>query len=155
MFEVKKRLFLFPIKNNIFTCLQIYITNPPVLDYLANLIKTKIKTLFVIFLYLYIWLYLMVFIQSIYKQFGNNIIQICVMPLVSMVVIKLVINFNIMMFITTIILYFRGDYFINTSKLPLIANILFKGLVPPLAFHHYSALRIYEKLIKNNHFKRY
>jgi len=150
LFEMKKRHYIFPTNKNIFTCQQISITSPQVLDYLANLIKTQIKTIIILFIYLYIWLYLMVFIQSIYKQYGNNIIKICIMPLVSVLVIKLAITFNLMMFITTLILYLRGDYFMNTSKLPLIHMIIFKGFVPPLAFHHYRALRIFRDLIKNN-----
>jgi len=147
---IKKRGFIFPSNLNIFSCNQISITNIATLDYISGLIRTGIKTFIIIFLYLYIWLYLMVFIESIYKQYGKNIVKICVMPLISMLFIKLVITFNVMMFMTTVILYFWGDYFLNTIKLPLIPMVIFKGLVPPLAFHHYSALKLFRELIKNN-----
>jgi len=150
IFEIKKRNYIFPSNKNIFSCQQVSITNPPVFEYLAILIKSQIKTLIIIFIYLFIWLYLMVFIQSIYKQYGKNIIEICIMPLLSMLIIKLLITINLMLFITTIILYFWGDYFMNTLKLPFITMILFKGLVSPLAFHHYTALKIFRELIKND-----
>lgn len=147
--EIKNRLFIFPTNQNIFTCFQISISSPPVLEYLANLIKSKLKTFIIIFLFLYLWLEMMVFIKAIYIQYGDNFIEICVMPLVSMLVIDLLISFNFMLFITTFILYLWGDYFVNTSKLPLIPNIIFHGFVSPLAFHHYCALRTFKKLIKN------
>jgi len=150
LITIKKRGFLFPSNINIFTCNQITIINIAKLDYITGLIKTGIKTLIILFLYLYIWVYLMVFIQSIYKQYGKNIIKICIMPLISMLVIKLAITFNVMMFMTTLILYFWGDYYLNTIKLPIISMVIFKGLVPPLAFHHYSALKLFRELIKNN-----
>jgi len=152
IFELKKRFFIFPTNKKVFTCQQISIINPPILDYLAIFINSQIKTIIIFLIYLYIWLYLLVFIQSIYKQFGKNIIKICVMPLISMLFIKLTITFNVMMFLTTFILYLWGDYFIKTSKLPFIQMIIFKGLVPPLAFHHYIALRNFLELLKNNRF---
>jgi len=155
IFEFKTRFYNFPTNKKVFSCQQISITNPPVLDYLANLIKTKIKTILIILLYLYIWLNLLVFIQSIYKQFGKNIIKICVMPLIYMLVIKLTISFNVMMFLTTFILFKWGDYFMKISKLPIIPMIIFKGLVPPLAFHHYTAIRNFIELFQNNKFHKF
>jgi len=150
LIDVKKRGFLFPSKLNIFSCNQISITNINKLDYISELIRTGIRTSIIIFLYLCMWFYLMVFIQSIYKQYGKNIIKICVMPLISMIIIKLLISFNVMIFMTTVILYFWGDYFLNTIKLPFIMMVIFNGLVPPLAFHHYIALKLFRVLTKNH-----
>jgi len=155
IFTVKNRSYNFPTNKKVFTCNQISIINPPVLDYIDNLIKSQIKTILVIILYLYIWLNLLVFIQSIYKQFGNNIIKICVNPLISMLIIKLTITFNIMMFITSFILYNWGDYFIKNSKLNLIPLIIFKAFVPPLAFQHYNALKLFIELFKNNKYHNF
>ena len=90
----------------------------------------------------------MIFIRSIYQQYGDNFFKICVMPLISMLIIKLAITFNLMMLLTTIILYFWGDYFMIITKPPLFKFIIFKTFVPPLAFFHYSALKTFRELIK-------
>lgn len=147
--SIKERFFLFPNKEDIFSCFQLSISPIPKLDYIAGVLRSSIKSLIIFAIFIYIWLNLMIFIQVIYKQYGKNIFKICIMPLISMIVIKLLVTFNIMMFLTTIILYYWGDYFLNTIKLPFLANIIFKVLVPPLAFHHYSALNMYRELIKN------
>jgi len=150
IFYTKSRHYIFPTNKKVFSCQEISITNPPILDYLSMFIIKKIKTILIFLIYLYIWILLVVFIQSIYKQFGKNIIEICIMPLIYMLIIKLTIIFNIMMLLTTIILYKLGEYFIKTSKLTLISKIIFKGLVPPLAFHHFVALKTFLQLFKNN-----
>jgi len=150
IFDFKSRHYIFPTNKNVFSCQQISIIDPPILDYFAIFIKKQIKTILIILIYLFVWINSIVFIQSIYKQYGKNIIQICIMPLISMLAIKLTITFNIMMLLTTIILYKWGEYFITNSKLPLIPMIIFKGLVPPIAFHHYVALNTFLLLIKNN-----
>jgi hypothetical protein len=70
------------------------------------------------------------------------------MPLISMLLIKLVIVVNIMLFITTIILYFKGKEFINNFKRKFYKKVIFKVLVPPLALCHYSGILDYQTLIR-------
>ena len=149
IFDHKKRIFNFYIKNRTVSCFKISITNPQPINDLAQVIKSYMKTGLITFLYLFLWFYLAIFIQSIYKQYGKNIFKICVMPLISMLVIKLCITVNIIMFFTTVVLYYFGDYFSNRKKYALFPLIIFKALVPPLAFQHYEALKFYVQFMKN------
>jgi len=147
--SIKNRSYLFQGNNkNQFSCVEISIESLRSFNNLAILIKSDIKTILVFLLYIYLWIYLMIFITAIYRQYGDNIFKICVMPLISMLVIKLAITFNVMMFLSTIILYFWGDFFMSTHKPPLLKMIIFKALVPPLAFLHYRALKTFRDLIK-------
>lgn len=149
LITIKNRPYLFQANlEKQFSSQEISIHNIQGLDNLKILIKSHIKILLVLLIYLYLWIHLMIFIKSIYQQYGDNFFKICIMPLISLLIIKLTIIFNLMMFLSTIILYFWGDYFMKISKPPLFKFIIFKILVPPLAFLHYSALKTFRELIK-------
>lgn len=128
------------------SCFQVSYSKLHSLQYLKNLITSEIKSTLIMFIYIFIWFYLMIFIQQIYKQYGNNIIKICVVPLISMLIVKLFITVNLMLFIATIILCKWGDYFLYSKKVAFIKQTIFNALVPPLALHHYAALRFYLRL---------
>lgn len=109
--------------------------------FLRKYIIPNFKMFLVAGIYSIVWIFLLVLIQSIYKQYGNKIIDICILPLISLLIINLFIHFNFMLFIQTTILYIWGDYIISLRKTPFILKIVLKLLVNNLSRIHYSALK--------------
>jgi len=143
------RSYTFPCKDpSRFSCQKISFTKASKIDYFKNFLKGYTKIILIGTLTLILWLYIAVFVKSIYKQYGNGIFKICVMPLISMLFVKLVIIMNIMFLIATIILYFKGKEFINTAKKNLLMIVFFKALVPPLALNHFTAIVTYQNFIE-------
>jgi hypothetical protein len=151
LFLIKERSFNLIIKNTKIICFQISITNYVSIIDKKQLTRSYMKTVLVVLLYFILWFYLAVFIQDIYMQYADNIIKLCVMPLVSMIVIKLCITVNILILIATIILYFFGKYYLSRrpEKYELIPFIVLKAFVPDLAFKHYQALNMYLQYTKD------
>jgi len=151
IFEIKKRSYNFYIKNTKVDCFQISIINYKSIRNRKQQITSNIKFIFIIFLYFYLWFQLFIFIQSIYMSYGDNIFKICVMPLISMIFTKLVIIENIMILLTTLVLFFKGKYYtsIRREKYTLLKKIIFNAFVPPMAFEHYEALVMYMQYTKN------
>jgi len=149
--NIQTRSFTFPCKDSsIFFCQKITILPVSKFNDIVNLIKSSAKIILIFAIYLNLWFYIAVFVESIYKQYGNNVFKICVMPLISMLFIKLVIVINIMLLIATTILYFYGKTFLNKGKNNLFAIIIFKALVPPMALNHFSAILNYQSFMKIN-----
>jgi len=150
--KISARNYIFPIKDSSKISSQtISIIKASVFSNLNNLIKTYTKIILIGTIYLFLWLFIAVFVESIYKQYGNNVFKICVMPLISMLFIKLVFIVNIMLLIATIIIYFRGKAYLNNAKNNIITTIIFQALVPPLALNHFSAITSYQSFC---HMKR-
>jgi hypothetical protein len=134
------------------SCFQITVQNKEVYELkkspstkLRNIIKLSIAfcILFVV------WFYIAIFVMSIYKQYGNNLFKICIMPLISMIVIKLGVTQNIMIFIATVLLYFFGNKMNAISKVSIF-TIIWSILVPLMAQNHHKAILIFRKLMKQN-----
>lgn len=102
-------------------------------------IKTYFKLILVFSLFIYMWIYMMVFIQQIYTKYGNNFIKICVMPLISMLFTKLVITVNIMLFISTFLMWNFGKkvYIMKKFSIP---KAIFNALVPATAANHHQSI---------------
>lgn len=147
--NIQTRSYTFPCKDSsIFNCQKITILPVSKFSDIGVFIKSSSKIFIVSAIYLVLWFYIAVFVESIYKQYGNNIFKICVMPLISMLFIKLVIVVNIMLLIATIVLYFKGKAFLNNAKNNVFVTVIFKALVPPLALNHYSAILTYQNFTK-------
>jgi len=145
--NIKERGFTFPTKDiKIFTCLKISITPGNVYTFHINLIKTYLKITLISIIYLVIWVYIAIFVESIYKKYGDNIFNICVMPLISMLLVNLLIIKNIMLFISSIILSFFGKQYVNNTKSNILMIVIFKALVSPIALNHYLAILTYLNL---------
>jgi len=143
--KIAARNFVFHCKDSSkFSSHTISIVEASVFSHLMNLIKIYVKILLVGTIYLFIWFYIAIFVESIYKQYGKNVFKICVIPLISMLFIKLVIFVNIRLLIAACILYFKGKEYVNNKKNNLLMTIVFKALVPPLALNHFSAILSYQ-----------
>lgn len=146
--SIRERTFVFPLRDtSSISCFRISITEISKADDFLIKFKSSLKIAIVFAVYLFLWFYIAVFVQSIYKQYGNNIFKICVMPLISMLFIKLVIIVNIMVLLTNIVLYYRGKDFVNKSKKNHFSKIIFAALVPPPALNHYIAVNYFIKIL--------
>lgn len=140
----KKRDFVFPQKrvNKNIQCEAISIIKHSPISYAIVKARIYIKTIIIITTYVFLLLFITLFIQNIYQKYGNNLIKLCFMPLVSILIIKLVIVNNFKIMITTLILYYKGKSFIN-AKQKLWKKILFKFFVPAIALNHYQSILTY------------
>jgi hypothetical protein len=130
-------------------CLELTIGPTPNYGLKRELKKQILKTVklgLTAVILLYVWYWLAVFIQSIYTQYGTNIVKIVIMPLVSMLFTKFVITFNIMLFLSTILVYFFGARFYANSKSSL-EKIIFGALVPIIALNHHKAILMFRQIV--------
>lgn len=146
--SISNRTFVFPIRDSsCISCFKISITEISKINDFLLKFKSSLKIAIVFALYLFLWFYIAIFVQSIYKQYGNNIFKICVMPLISMLFIKLVFVVNLMFFLTNLVLYYKGNTFVNNSKKTPFSKIIFAALVPPPALNHYVAINYFIKIL--------
>lgn len=141
IFYKRKFSFALSISEN-FSCFSISIsTQKEEKTYnIKYLIKLLLKILIVSAIYFILWLYIIVFIQSIYTQYGNRTFDICMIPLLSMLLIDPFFTSNIWLFATTFVLYLRGKIFLIKKKKNILDKIIISFLVPQLALNHYQAI---------------
>lgn len=151
IFSITQRSYTFPVKDaSKISCFKISYVEISTFDKLLYNVKSSIKMLLIFIIYLFLWIYIAVFIKSIYGQYGNKTIDICVMPLVSMLFIKLLIIENFVIFITAGVLYVKGREFLIKAKQGLLNFLLIKILIPPRAVNHYSAITFFVLINKLN-----
>lgn len=118
---ISPRTFIFPFRNSDFMRISFFNNH-------LIFIKSTCKIIYVIILYLFLWFYLAVFIKSIYQQYSNNVVEICVIQFVSMLFKKLMIIFPIELLIITIVLCFKVEDYITNAKNPFLQNVFLKSL---------------------------
>ena len=106
-----------------------------------------IRGILVLLMLLFIWFYLFIFVQEIYKKYGDNIVKICILPVVSRMGIALLITANIMAFISTVLMYFIGKRMYMQTKIS-ITKIVFQALVPPLCIFHHQSIIYFQEISK-------
>jgi len=112
-----------------------------------------IKGVFLIILYIFLLFFIAVFVRSIFSQYRDKTFKICVMPLISMLIVKLVFVFNIMTFLGCLLLYRYGKSYINSNKKPFILNIYFKIFITPIMLQHFTSLELYKDILLSNNLK--
>jgi hypothetical protein len=110
-------------------------------------IRSWIKFLLITGLYIFIWLYSSVIILRIYQSYGNNFFKICVMPLISMIFIQMVVVANIMIFLSSVLSFYWGNFFYSMNKFSIL-KFIFSLLVPLLVQNHHKAILMYRNIIK-------
>jgi len=145
-FYFGKRKFIFPGKFNNIYCSEIYIIKNEQLLIPQNFKRIYLKTCLNFIIYFVILFYLIILIQQIQTKFGNNFIQICILPFVTTLVMKYLITFNFMMLITCFILFNFGQYFMNNKKTPIIISLISKIFISPVVKNHYNAIKLYQYL---------
>jgi hypothetical protein len=140
-------------KDKNIECFSIKIINPTEFRNKNTYILTIIKSLIFVIITFYIYYNLMIFINTIHKNFGDKILQMCIMPVISMLFIQLFINMSINILITTILLIKWGKQRLFYHKAHIIKKFLFDIFVPPLALELYSGVLIYQSIF--NKFEKF
>ncbi len=126
---------------------QLKITDPIKIKKAKLTKRNKIKILIYLILILILWSFLILIIQSINKNYSDGIFVICIRPFLMMTIINIIIISNIRIFIASIFLYFKGEYFMTTKNIPFMKRIIFKILVPSLTFDIYKYIVYYTNII--------
>ena len=146
--ETKERTYNHFDKYQIIECFKLQIVNPRSLFDKKSKLMSIIKTVFIFVIFIFLWLNFAIFIQGIYEIYGDNLVFLCVLPLISIFFIKLLISDNISILQTTAFLYFFGKYYTSRRKYGLLQKIALRYFVSPLAFKYYEALFMYQQLLK-------
>lgn len=96
-------------------------------------------------LMLAIWIAVFIMIQGISEKFGDNMFQLCVIPFISLLLTNLIISPNVMIVISSGILYLFGDILVKLKKHNIFYLVL-KSLVPPACLLRYNFLTGYHKI---------
>lgn len=110
-------------------------------------VRTTIKTALIFVILITIWFYLILLITYIYKHYGNNIFKVCVMPLISSLIINLFIITNILIFVSCLIMYYKGRIFYNNYKGSTLKKVLFNLIVSITASNNHQSLLMYRNII--------
>jgi len=140
------RKFTFPGKFIKISCSEVYIIKNQEIKISKVLKRVYFKVFIIFIIYSVIIFYLMILIQNILTKYGNNFFELCILPFVSTLLMEYLISFNFMMFITSLILYNFGEYFINNKKLPLHLYCISKIFINPIVMNHYYAIKLYHYL---------
>lgn len=107
----------------------------------------KIKVFMIIIISSFIILFIM--ITDIYKKYGNNIQTICISPFLSVVLTKLFITQNLMIFIHTFFMYKFGEKFYTDHKISLNPlRIIFKYVIPQISKSNHQGVIIFRKFLE-------
>jgi len=145
-FYLGDRKFIFPGKFINVSCRELYIIKNEQISLTQNFKRFYIKTISLFIFYFIILYYLMILIQNIEINYGDNFIQLCILPFVTTLFMKYLITFNIMMLITSLIIFNFGEYFLNSKKVPLFIYGVSKLFISPLVLNHYYAIKLYQLL---------
>jgi len=115
---------------------------------LISKLRSNFKTIIIFCLFFVLWFFDLILLQSIYEQFGSNILKICFYPFITMIIVKKLIIVKIMILLNTFILFYFGKYLLILRKKPIIIYLIVAIFVPPSSLEHYSALITYLYMIK-------
>jgi hypothetical protein len=114
---------------------------------------TYLKIFLISLIFIIIWISLLILIKSIYESYGNNFIKICIMPLVSLLFVKLFIIANVLIFIQTILLWKYGKKYYSNPKRSFLLNIIFKALVPPKSNNQFKSIISFREFMENYNYQ--
>jgi len=145
-FYLRDRKFIFPGKFFNISCFELYIIKNEQIALPKYFKRVYIKIFLTFMIYFIILFYLMILIQNIQTKYGDNFIQLCILPFVTTLLMKYLFTFNIMMLITSLILYNFGEYILNNKKVPLFIYGVSKLFISPVVLNHYYAIKLYQLL---------
>lgn len=99
------RKFTFPGKFVNISCNHLYIMKNYEISIPKHLKRVYVKIYLIFIIYFVILLYLMIMIQNIQTKYGNKFIELCILPFFNNLLVKYLFTFNIMMLITSFLLY--------------------------------------------------
>jgi len=140
------RSFTFPGRFIKISCSEFYIIQNQEINVPKISKRVYFKVTIIFLIYFIIIFYLMILIQNIQTKYGNKFFGLCILPFLSTLLIKYLISFNVMMLVTSLILFNFGEYFINNKKLPLPIYFISKIFINPIVLNHYYAIKLYQQL---------
>lgn len=144
----KKRPFIFPLKKNVISCFYLNITPQKKIKITSKNLQSTIKIFVIMSLYFFMWLAMAIFINNLVEKYGSSTFSVCILPIFTMFLVKLVFTVNIQFFIMAIVLKFRGKSYLNIVKKPPIEKIVFSALVHPMALDHYESILFYQQYMR-------
>ncbi len=99
-------------------------------EYLQKKFLRNLKFSLMIAIYLVLLFYIAGFVQTIYINYGSNFYKLFFIPWISLLFFNLVISTNIMILLSTVLMYFYGYDFVYRHTNLSLFRIIFNGLVP-------------------------
>ena len=150
----KKRTYTLPIKNiNKISC---FVVNITVLKYSKVTNKSgqsMTKAFIILLLYVFMWYMMAVFINNLVEKYGSSTFSVCILPIFTMFLVKLIATANVQFFIMAVVLKMYGKSYLNIAKKPILQKILFAGLVHPMALDHYESILFYQEYLRYRKYK--
>ena len=145
IFEIKERNYHFYDRYHKIECFKLFIINPRSIFDKNSRVRIFFKSLTIYLLFIFLWCYFAIFIQGIYELYGDNIIYICLSPLISIILFKLLITANFKILVTTAYLYYFGNYYINRRRHGICQKIALRIFASPIAYKYYQALVMFKQ----------
>jgi len=139
-----ERKFIFPGKIMSVSCYEIFLIDSPKLLLTQKTKTLQIKISVIIIIYIILSFYMMLILQDLFIKYGDNLFEVCISPFLITWLINNIFAFNLMILITSLILYYYGELILNKKKPPIYISAITNIFVTPIIFNHYSALKLYQ-----------
>jgi hypothetical protein len=109
----------------------------------STLRRIIIKTVLIVLIYVILTAFIGIIIQDVHQTYGKQVINICFVPFISIFFTSIFITANIMIFIGSVLAYYKGKYFFTNYMHPIM-KLLVKILGLQQTLHHLSILMFRE-----------
>jgi hypothetical protein len=90
------------------------------------------------------YIFLFIMITDIYNKYEDNIFEICIIPLLSVLISKFLITQNVMIFIHSFFMYKFGQKFYSDNRKKLNPlGIIFKFVIPAISKANHKSLLLF------------
>ncbi len=86
-------------------------------------------------------------IKKVYDKFGEGFFNICIMPLIMMIVVQFVITANVILLIAASLSYKYGKK-MNLYKQFSYGKLVYNALVPLEVSNHYQSIELFRKIME-------
>jgi hypothetical protein len=103
--------------------------------------RSLIKLIFFVIILISSYVFLFILVTEIYNKYEDNIIKICIYPLITVVISRFLITQNVMIFVHSFFMYKFGEKFYNDNRKTLNPlGIVFKFVIPGVSKANHKAL---------------
>ena len=99
-------------------------------------------------LYFFMWIMMSIFINNLVEKYGSSTFSVCILPIFTMFLVKLIVTANVQFLIMTIVLWYKGKMYLKVAKKPLLDKIIFAALVHPQALDHFESILFYQEFLR-------
>lgn len=139
-----------------FTALQIIDKEWVNEEYRSTKKRSSLKTKLFVFIFVSSYIFLIIMVTDIYNKYEENIFQICISPLLAVVISKFLITQNVMIFVHCIFMYKFGEKFYSDNRRTLNPlSIVFKYVIPPVSKATHKVILTFQKIAhrKDSYYK--